>query len=186
MTDICPPKTKEGAESTSSSPVLPKKCCCESKLSLTVDSPEQFKGDSLDMAAMERGDWLTDTHTSLVNDILRHQFPSVSGLQNTLLGQNPTFERMSKPYVQIIHTDGDHWLAVQGIHESFVKAYDSRKKSMSRETQLQIANLTLSSEKAIIVHIQHTQYQIGTSDCGLYAIVFVTAMCHGNNPSCYR
>ena len=137
-------------------------------------------------AAIERGDWLTDIHISSVNNILRHQFPSVSGLQNTLLGQNLTFERMSKPYVQIIHTDGNHWLAVEGVHGSFVKVYDSRNRSMSTETQLQIANLTLPSEKAINVHIQHTQYQIGKSDCGLYAIAFVTELCHGNNPSCYR
>ena len=76
--------------------------------------------------------------------------------------------------------------ATTGWHGSFVKVYDSRNRSMSTETQLQIANLTLPSEKAINVHIQHTQYQIGKSDCGLYAIAFVTELCHGNNPSCYR
>ena len=33
---------------------------------------------------------------------------------------------------------------------------------------MQIANLMVPSEKAINVHIQCTQYQTGTSDCGLY------------------
>ena len=51
---------------------------------------------------------------------------------------------------------------------------------------MQIANLMLPSEKVVNVHMQHTQYQTGTSDCGLYAIAFLTEMCHGNNPSSYR
>ena len=180
MTDVCPPE--EDAVSTSL--VLPRKNCCESQL--TNENPKHFKEVSPDLVAIERGDWLTDTHITMVNEILKHQFPSISGLQNPLQGQNLTFERMSVPYVQIIHTDGNHWLAVQGVHGSFVKVYDSRKQSISEETQFQIANLTLPSEKAINVHIQYTQHQICTSDCGLYAIAFVTEMCHGNNPSCYR
>lgn len=168
--------------------VLPKKLCSnQSQPSLTNTSQKQPTEDSPDsIAAIERGDWLDDTHITSVNRILHHQFPTVCGLQNPLLGQNLTFERMSKPYVQIIHTNGDHWLAVQGVHGSFVKIYDSRNRSMSTDTQNQIANLTLPSEKAINVHIQNVQYQIGKSDCGLYAIAFVTEMCYGNNPSCYR
>ena len=53
---------------------------------------------------------------------------------------------------------------------------------------MQIANLTLPNEKVIDVHIQHTHYQTGMSNCGLYAIAFVTEMCtcYGNNPSSYR
>ena len=88
-----------------------KKRCGESQL--TVDDPN-FKEDSPDIAAIERGDWLTDTHISLVNEILKYQyqFPSISVLQNLLCGQNITFERMSELYVQIMHTDCNHWLAV--------------------------------------------------------------------------
>ena len=113
MTDVCPPK--EEAVSSSSLLVLPKQRCSESQL--TNENPKQFKEVSPDTVAIERGHWLTDTHISSVNEILKHQFPSISGLQNPLYyGQNLTFERMSEPYVQIIHTDGDHWLAVQGVH----------------------------------------------------------------------
>lgn len=168
--------------------VLPKKLCSnQSQPSLTVASQKQPTEDNPNsIAAIERGDWLDDTHIQSVNRILRHQFPTVCGLQNPLLGQTLTFERINKPYVQIIHTNSNHWLAVQGVHGSFVKIYDSRYRSMSTETRNQIANLTLPSEKAINVHIQNVQYQIGTSDCGLYAIAFVTEMCYGNNPSCYR
>ena len=66
MTDVCPPK--EEAVSSSSSLVLPKQRCGESQL--TNENPKQFKEVSLDTVAIERGDWLTDTHISSVNEIL--------------------------------------------------------------------------------------------------------------------
>lgn len=93
---------------------------------------------------------------------------------------------MTGPYIMIIHTGGNHWLTIEGVHSSLVRVYDSVHKSISLDTQLQIASLTLPSEKYIDVHIQDTQYQVGKSECGVYAIAFAVEMCFGNNPASYR
>ena len=119
------------AISTSPSPALSRKGCCESKL--TSDETKQFKGET-HLDSIKSGDWFTDTHISSVNEILKNQFPTISGLQNPLCCQNLTFEHLSRPYLQIPHTDGNHWLAVQGAHGSFVRVYDSRKQLISLDT----------------------------------------------------
>ena len=174
MAEASPPL--EEAISASPSPALSRKKCCESKL--TSEKTKQFKGET-HLDSIESGDWLTDTHISSVNEILKNRFPTVtiSGLQNPLFGQNLTFELLSRPYLQILHTDGNHWLAVQGVHGSFVRVYDSRKQLISLDTQVQIANLMLPSEKVIDdnIRLEH-----------LTADYTVTEMCYGNNPSNYK
>ena len=137
--------------STSSSLELPKKRCSE--LQLSSEKLKQSKRDKPELDAIQRGEWLTDTHISTVNEILKKQFPSISGLQNPVYGQNLSFKRLNGPFIQILHTDGNHWLAVEGVHGSFVRVYDSRKQSISQDTQMQIANLIVPSEKAINVHV---------------------------------
>ena len=79
--------------------VLPIKKPYESQL--TSDKLKQFKEEKSDLDAIEGGEWLTDSHMSPVNEILKNLFPSISGLQNSLYGQNLTFERLSRPFVQI-------------------------------------------------------------------------------------
>ena len=120
--------------STSLSLVLPRaqKRCSESQL--TSEKSKQFKGESPELNAIQRGEWLTDIHISSVNEILKKQFPLISGLQNPTLGQNLSFKRFHGPFIQILHTDGNHWLAVEGAHGSLVRVYDSRKQSISQET----------------------------------------------------
>ena len=134
----------------------------------------------------EDQDWLTDLHISSASQILRNQFPDSKGLQPPTLGQNLSFERNEGPYIQILHTNGNHWITVAGIHESQVKVYDSKYKRISEDTQVQIARLTITKKKFINVHLENTQFQEGSSDCGLYSIAYATELCFGNNPACYR
>ena len=43
-----------------------------------------------------------------------------------------------------------------------------------------------SSAPTINIIIQKTQFQTGTTDCGVYSIAFATDLAHGNNPASYR
>ena len=50
---------------------------------------------------------------------------------------------------------------------------------------MQIASWT---SPHIDVHVQHTHYQEGTSECGVYTITFATdlyELCYDNNPAAY-
>lgn len=85
----------------------------------------------------------------------------------------------------MIHTNGNHWITVAGIHGSLVKVYDSKYTFISEDTKSQIANLT-AADKYISIHLENTQFQDGSSDCGLYAIAYAVDICFGNNPASYR
>ena len=97
-----------------------------------------------------------------------------------------SFQRIDDPYVQIIHTVGNHRITLAGIHGSVVKVYDSIKTLISNDTKEQIASLMVADKKHIDVLIEITQYQQDSSDYGLYAIAFITEVCFGNNPASYR
>ena len=96
MAEASPPVLEPA--STSSSLELPKKRCSE--LQLTREKLKQSKKPELD--AIQRGEWLTDTHISTVNEILKKQFPSISGLQNPVHGQNFSFKRLNGPFIQMV------------------------------------------------------------------------------------
>lgn len=126
-----------------------------------------------------------------VHEILRSQFPNIQGFQNPLKGQNLSFQRLNGSFIQIIHADGNHWITIEGVHASFVRVYDSVYRSTTDSTKMQIAsmmstNARASSEKHIDIQIQHTQFQQGETECGVYAIAFAVEMCFGNNPASYR
>ena len=156
------------------------------KRKLTTNKDHQLKRRKFDTCCIEKGNWLTDLHISSAYELLQGQYPTVAGFQDPIIGQNLSFKRIDGPYVQIVHTDGNHWVTLAGIHGSLVKVYDSIKISISSDTKRQIARLMVADKKYIDVHIENTQYQESSSDCGLYAIAYATEICFGNNPASYR
>ena len=66
------------------------KRCSESQL--TSEKSKQYKKDKPELDVIQRGEWLTDTHTSTVKEILKKLFPSISGLQNPVYGHNLSFK----------------------------------------------------------------------------------------------
>ena len=156
------------------------------KRKLTKNMDHQLKRRKCDISCIETWNWLTDLHISSACELLQGQFPTLAGFQDSIKSQNCSFQRIDNPYVQIIHTDGNHCITLSGIHASLVKVYDSIKTSISNDTKKQIASLMVADKKHIDVHIENTQYQQGSSDCGLYAIAFITEICFGNKPASYR
>ena len=62
----------------------------------------------------EEENWLTDLHISAANKIMMTQCQDVVGFQPSILGENMSFKRIEGPYLQIIHTNGNHWITVAG------------------------------------------------------------------------
>ena len=134
-------------------------------------------------AVIKSGDWLTDEHMYLAQDILQKQFPHTEGWQSTLLVQTDGFIPVQSEAIQIHLVSGNHWVTSSSLNQE-VTVYDSRlqrgKLSSTFTHQLCQIYRTLikaeiqSSEKAgnLIVHLPVIQRQTGGSDCGLFAIAF--------------
>ena len=60
------------------------------------------------------------------------------------------------------------------MSDSLVTVYDSMYTSTGLNTWIQMAALMRSSAPAIDIIIAKTQFQTGTTDCGVYSIAFAT------------
>ena len=105
-----------------------------------------------------------------------YQRPMFRGFHSTLLGVNLTFSVIEPSLIQILYVQ-NHWITVEAaVTTSLVIVYDSVHYSSD-----------ISASKPVIkLQIQRTQFQVGSSDCGLFSIAYATQLAYGNNPACYR
>ena len=118
--------------------------------------------------------------------MLRKQFPDVWGLQSPLLGESLSFQVTEPPFVQILHVGGNHWMTIVVVDNTLVKVYDSLYRSVGTCVASQTVSIIKSDSDYLLFQIETTQIQQGGADCGLFAIVYATEFCFGNNPECYR
>ena len=139
---------------------------------------------SADMTAIIRnGDWLVDQHITIASKMLKAQFPLMSGLYNPVLGQTLSFPVTQEAFVQMLHVGGNHWITIENVPSLFVNVYDSVYGTVSVDTKKQIASLLCTKSSTIVLKIHKTQLQVGTSDCGLFAIAYATELAFGHNPA---
>ena len=128
---------------------------------------------------------LNDRLINAGQEILK-RYHSVSGLQDVTLGYTLAFEIQRSEFVQLIHNGHNHWITVSNIgaepHTVFV--YDSsRHQCVNSDVKNQIAALVFSSEKEITLQYVAVQQQLGSYDCGLFALAFATSLVHGCDPA---
>ena len=70
-----------------------------------------------------------------------------------------------------------------GCGEGKVQWLDSFHGEPSTAKQKLIADTLKTEVDEITVSIMNVQKQVGTADCGLFALAFVTAAVHGHNPT---
>ena len=115
------------------------------------------------------------------SSLLSSQFPSLCGLYSTLLGQNLSFPVTRDSFVQILNAGGNHWITIQHTQSFSVNVFDSKFSTMPMDVKM---NLLCCSSSRITVH--KTQSQIGSSDCGVFAIAFATDLAFGLNPASHH
>ena len=83
--------------------------------------------------------------------------------------------------MQILHNGHGHWLTVStvGAPASSVFVYDSLYSSASPTLMMQIASIVYSSHQKISLLFKDVPLQDGSSDCGVFAIAFATAITLG-------
>ena len=147
------------------------------------------------MFSITIGDKLGDEHINAANELLHSQFPDVQGLCTPVLGQRlcfPNFDRTlgyaGFSYIQVLHTGADHWVTIQiSSYDDEVNVYDSLVATHPTYHVLkQIAAILHSSAHEINLKLEKVQFQTNSVDCGVYAIAFITDLCHNRDPACFK
>ena len=149
---------------------------------------ERFKVLIYDIKA---GQKLGDDHINAVNQLLHDQFEDFQGLSTPVLGQKLLFQKFDWMagsagfgYFQILHTGEDHWITVKLLSDHEVLIYDSIHLKPSYYSLKQIASIAQCKASTIELQLQRVQIQRpGSVDCGVYALAFLTDLCHGKDPA---
>ena len=137
-----------------------------------------------DRHALTTGDWLNDLHISAAQKLLKAAFPNIGSLQSPVLGERLQFKPAATAFVQILNFCG-HWACVStiGCKPGHVNVYDSLFSTPPASLVRQLCCLIQTKEAQLTVNMMEMQSQVGTSDCGCFAIACAAALCHGLNPS---
>ena len=70
--------------------------------------------------AVKQGKWFGDAHINEAMKMIQSQF--IFG--KSLLGQNLSFPVTIEAFIQILHVEGNHWIAIEHISSDCVNIYD--------------------------------------------------------------
>ena len=131
---------------------------------------------------LSKTQWLNDNHMTCAQLLLKHQFPQYGGLHCTVLQQSKSLRPLSGQSLQILHTRGDHWIAVSTVNiepdvEDII-VYDSKYSNLSPDTKFLIGKLINTDKPAVSVNIANVTKQSGAADCGLYAVAYTPHIQH--------
>ena len=137
-----------------------------------------------DKVILQGNEWLTSNIINAAQVMLQDQFEFKTGFQDTENGVMLTFSIETDEFIQILHNGHGHWLTITTIGTSHpgVLVYDSMYSSASSSLRRQVAALLATQESKIPLSFIDAQMQSGGGDCGLFAIAFATALCHGESP----
>lgn len=115
---------------------------------------------------------LTDIIIDSAQDLLKsHLAVEINGLGSIF--KPPLMSSWVNNYIQILHCRGDHWITIStiGCKNNTVHVYDSFYTDVDHDTKVNIQNIFSSD---VSISSPSVQRQIGTKDCGLFAIAFAT------------
>ena len=136
-----------------------------------------------DKNVLMNGGWLNDKIIYAGMQLLQAAFP---GFQNTILQVTNCFDiQRSTEFIQCLNVAGMHWITIAtvGCTHGTVRVYDSLNKKLTKSLKNTVADILHSSTKKIEVEYVNVQYQLGSDDCGLFAIASACEICFGRDPS---
>ena len=143
---------------------------------------------------LQNRSWLSDIHINLAHALLKKQFPEMHGLEKSTLSTFTEFSPcQGRPFVQIVNTCGNHWVAITNIFtgerpsDGIVNAdlYDSLYRNINPDVQKFLVDILQLESGNIYMPACHRQPD--NSQCGVFAIATATALLFGQDPSgiCY-
>ena len=143
-------------------------------------------GNGLDLLPEDKqlilsGQWLNCRIIFSWQFLLKQEHPQVGGLQPTF-GQ---FQPKKREMVQVLNSGGNRWVAVSNIGCSLgrVQWLDSLHCLPSLSQQRIVADLLQATVDEIVIETMNVQKQLGGSDCGLFALAFITAVLNNQDPT---
>ena len=162
---------------------------CDDKMKVKKRKPiknAKHKSVAAMITSVQSGDWLDDMHMDAASSLLSSQFPSLCGFYSTLLGQNLSFPVTRESFIQILNAGGNHWITVEHTQSFSVNVFDSKFCTIPMDVKMQIAALLCCTSSRITTRFHKTQSQIGSSDCGVFAIAFATDLAFGLKPASHH
>ena len=124
--------------------------------------------------------WLTNIN--FAHQILKKQFPKLSGLWPTLLlSRSPQIPIPTDSlYLQIIQTNGNHWVVASTIGcLPKIQVYDFLYSSVSSST---LESIRRQFGLNVCVKVGTSPHQDGLTDCRVFAIGTGIAVANGSRP----
>jgi hypothetical protein len=144
---------------------------------------EQYVLTKQDQYRISNGQWLSDLHIGLAQRLVAHKFTNINGLQHPVYQWKKVIQQHSA--IQIINISGSHWavLSTVGCSKSMVNLYDSLYSSISSDTIKIIAHLFQFESENFSVSMMNVHKQVGTQDCALFAIAYMTSIAYSQDPT---
>ena len=133
---------------------------------------------------LRRTYWLHDSEIYAGEILLKKAFPLIGGL-NDPAQIGPLVVPAMSEFVQIINV-GAHWVSLSTISctPGVVKVYDIACTGKPNNVVIEHAcRMILHTGPEVTFVYEKVQKQLGSSDCGLFALAFATDLCHGLDPT---
>ena len=132
---------------------------------------------------LRRTYWLHDSEIYAGEILLKKAFPLIDGL-NDPAQIGPLVVPAMSEFVQIINV-GAHWVSLSTISctPGVVKVYDSLYRKHNNVVIEHACRMILHAGPEVTFLYEKVQKQLGSSDCGLFALAFATDLCHGLDPT---
>ena len=160
--------------------------CCVDDQSPSDKKPKNFSEEDIII-----GQELSDLEINFAQDLLKGQYPKLTGLQSTLFQERNTGKLFPSSFItnciQIIRCKArHHWVTASTVNCKLgeVKVFDTVFNHCDKETNGVIQNLLATSNfPELTITMGRCQKQKGGKDCGLFSIAIATAFAFGLHPS---
>ena len=133
---------------------------------------------------LKRTTWLSDTELHAGQLLLKSMFPYIDGLSDPAVKGSLVIPVTSE-FVQILNT-GSHWVCMSTIgmtsNPGTIKIFDSAFYNPSPTAIEHACRMLMYPGHEVTFVNEKVQKQVGSSDCGLFALAFATDLCHGLDP----
>ncbi|XP_014663455.1 PREDICTED: uncharacterized protein LOC106806115 [Priapulus caudatus] len=138
-----------------------------------------------DFNKISNGHWLDDMHINFASGLLRDNYPSLQGFMS--VQKVVQLMSQSMKFIQPLFVNGNHWVVVSNLFTSrsnTVRLYDSLPGlNPYSNLLLQVASLLKTEHSNVVIELVEMHRQVGGSDCGVYAIASMVALCNSIEPS---
>ena len=134
---------------------------------------------------LNKDECLNDKHIMCGQLLIKKAFPHIGGLLSTLQQQKNIVPLQSKS-LQIVHLPG-HWICVSTMNceNEDIVLYDSSSLNINEHLKWLLSKLVCTQKPQFTVRIACLAKQSANSDCGLYAIGYITHLAFGLDPSLF-